>query len=338
MKKIIMVIFFILTLVIGVLGGCTQNKEETNGKNTKSEIEVVLRLADVHNEGYPTVMADKEFARLVEEKTDGRIKVEVYPEGQLGDEKVVVEQVQFGAIDITRTSLSPLTEIQKKLSVLMLPYLYRDKEHMFTVLDGDIGQEFLEGLQEINMLGLAWYDSGARSFYNSKREINSVEDLKGLKIRVQQSELMFDLVDVLGASPTPMPFSEVYSAVQTGVIDGAENNWSSYLSTSHYKVAKYYTVDEHTRVPEMLLISKLTFDNLTQEDQEIIKEAAQKAAIFEREEWAKAEQEAEKKIIENGNIITRLKSKEDFQDAVAPLYDKYGAEYKELIDRIIHTK
>lgn len=338
MKKIIMLIFLILTILIVVLVGCTQNKEETNGKNTKSEIQVVLRLADVHNEGYPTVMADKEFARLVEEKTNGRIKVEVYPDGQLGDEKAVVEQVQFGAIDITRTSLSPLTEIQKKLSVLMLPYLYRDKEHMFTVLDGEIGQEFLEGLQEINMLGLAWYDSGARSFYNSKREINSVEDLKGLKIRVQQSELMFDLVEVLGASPTPMSFSEVYSAVQTGVIDGAENNWSSYLSTSHYKVAKYYTVDEHTRVPEMLLISKLTFDNLSQEDQEIIKEAAKEAAIFEREEWAKAEQEAEKKIIENGNIITRLKSKEDFQDAVAPLYDKYGAEYKELIDRIINTK
>ncbi|SHJ99005.1 TRAP transporter substrate-binding protein [Paramaledivibacter caminithermalis] len=336
-------IFVALVLVIGMLSGCGAKQEETQtSQNPAKESEktepIVLRLADVHNDGYPTVIGDREFARLVEERTDGRIKVEVYPGGQLGDEKTVIEQVQFGAIDLTRTSISPLTEFQKKLSVLMLPYIYRDKEHMFKVLDGPMGEEFLNGLSEANMLGLCWYDAGARSFYNSKKEIKTVEDLKGLKIRVQKSEIMLDLVKALGASPTPMAFSEVYSAIQTGVIDGAENNWASYLTTSHYEVAKYYTVDEHTRVPEMILMSKMTFDKLSPEDQKIIKEAAKEAALVEREEWAKAEAEAEEKIVANGNIVTRLESKDEFQKAVSSLYDKYGADYKDLIEKIINTK
>ncbi len=349
MKKFLSV-FLVLTLVIGMLGGCAQKNEVSQAPAEKAEstekvekIEekakpIVLRLADVHNDGYPTVMGDREFARLVEEKTNGRVKIEVYPGGQLGDEKTVIEQVQFGAIDLTRTSISPLTEFQKKLSALMLPYIYRDKEHMFKVLDGPLGDQFLNDLQEANMLGLSWYDAGARSFYNSKKEIKTVEDLKGLKIRVQKSEIMLDLVKALGASPTPMAFSEVYSAIQTGVIDGAENNWASYLSTSHFEVAKYYTVDEHTRVPEMILMSKMTFDKLSAEDQKTIKEAAKEAALFERKEWAKAEKEAEEKIVENGNVVTRLDSKDEFQKSVSSLYDKYGADYKDLIEKIISTK
>lgn len=343
--KRFMSVFLVLILIIGVLGGCAQKNEVTQEPQEKegnvekaTEETVVLRLADVHNDGYPTVMGDREFARLVEERTNGRVKVEVYSGGQLGDEKTVIEQVQFGAIDLTRTSISPLTEFQKKLSILMLPYLYRDKEHMFKVLDGEIGEQFLNDLKEVNMVGLCWYDSGARSFYNSKREIKTVEDLKGLKIRVQKSEIMLDLVKALGASPTPMAFSEVYSALQTGVIDGAENNWPSYLSTSHYEVAKYYTIDEHTRVPEMILMSKMTFDKLSEEDQKIVKEAAKEAALYEREQWAKTIKEAEEEIVKNGNIITRLDSKDEFQKAVYPLYDKYGADYKDLIEKIINTK
>lgn len=351
MKKVLSLLL-VFMLVFTVLVGCggqkpaeepaptaTENKPAEPAKEPEKKVEpIVLRLADVHNDGYPTVMGDREFARLVEEGTEGRVVVEVYPGGQLGDEKTVIEQVQFGAIDLTRTSISPLTEFQKKLSVLMLPYLYENKEHMFKVLDGPIGDEFLNNLAEVNMLGLCWYDSGARSFYNSKKEIKTPEDLKGLKIRVQKSEIMLDLVKALGGSPTPMAFSEVYSALQTGVIDGAENNWPSYLSTSHYEVAKYYTVDEHTRVPEMILMSKMTFDKIPAEDQKIVREAAKKAALFEREAWAKNIKDAEAKIVENGNIITRLDSKDAFQKSVMPLYDKYGAEYKELIQQIIDAK
>jgi len=349
MKKIISLLL-VLVLAIGGFAGCAKAPESTEAAEApateavkeeaaKEEVKpIVLRMADVHNDGYPTVMGDREFARLVEERTDGRIKIEVYPGGQLGDEKTVIEQVQFGAIDLTRTSISPLTEFQKKLSVLMLPYLYRDKDHMFSVLDGEIGEEFLNDLTEVNMIGLSWYDSGARSFYNSKRPIETVADLDGLKIRVQKSEIMLDLVKSLGASPTPMAFSEVYSALQTGVIDGAENNWPSYLSTSHYEVAKYYTVDEHTRVPEMILMSNMTYEKLSEEDQKIIKQAAIEGAVYEREQWAKQIKEAEEEIVANGNIITRLDSKDEFQKAVMPLYEKYGAEYTDLIQKIIDTK
>lgn len=327
-------------LVMSLAAGCGSSNNGGTNKEAEKKPEVVLRLADNHSGDYPTIIGDKKFAELVEEKTDGRIKVEVYDGGQLGDEKTVIEQVQFGAIDVTRTSISPLTEFDKKLSVLMLPYLYRDKEHMFTVLDGEIGDEFLKGLEEHNYVGLCWFDSGARSFYNSKKEVKSVEDLEGLKIRVQKSQIMMDLVQALGASPTPMAFSEVYSAIQTKVIDGAENNWPSYLSTSHYEVAKYFTVDEHTRVPELILMSKLTFDKLSAEDQKIIKEAAQEAAIVEREAWEAKAKSAEEEIVAAGNIITRLEAptKQTFQDTVKPLYEKYGAGYEEIIQKIIDTK
>ncbi|MFZ5968557.1 MAG: TRAP transporter substrate-binding protein [Bacillota bacterium] len=342
MKKAFIVIMCLM-LVFSLLVGCTPKEEPKAEAPAQAEAPVavepvVLRLADTHNDGYVTVRADREFAKLVEEKTNGRVKVEVYPGAQLGDEKTTIEQVQFGAIDFVRTSISPLAEFNKELSILMLPYLYRDTEHMFKVLDGSIGEKFLSDLQENNLLGLSWFDGGSRNFYNTKREIKTVADLKGLKIRVQESKLMMDLVKALGASPTPMAFGEVYSALQTGVIDGAENNWPSYLSTSHYEVAKYFTVDEHTRAPEMIVVSKMTFDKLSPEDQAAIKEAAKEAALFQRVEWAKGEKEAEEKIIANGNTITRLESNKEFQDAVKSLYDEFGADYKDTIDQIINTK
>ncbi|AOY76074.1 TRAP transporter substrate-binding protein [Clostridium formicaceticum] len=332
-------------LVIGLLSGCTSNNQSNTGNSTDnaggqagSTDQIVLRLADTHNEGYVTVRADREFARLVEEKTNGRVKVEVYPGAQLGDEKATIEQAQFGAIDFVRTSISPLSEFNKDLGILMLPYLYRDVDHMFSVLDGEIGENFLASLQENNLLGLTWFDGGARNFYNTKQEIKTVDDLKGMKIRVQESKLMMDLVTALGAIPTPMPFGDVYSGLQTGVIDGAENNWPSYFSTSHYEVAKYYTVDEHTRAPEVILISKMTFDKLSSEDQEAIKEAAKEASLFQREEWAKEEAAAEAEVVAKGSVITRLESNQEFQDAVQSIYAEFGAGYEELIQRIIDTK
>ncbi|SNR96741.1 tripartite ATP-independent transporter solute receptor, DctP family [Anaerovirgula multivorans] len=345
MKKS-MILLMCTVLVIGLLAGCSSNSPapaetpETNaGSDDGSNGEtIVLRLADTHNDGYVTVEADREFARLVEEKTEGRVKVEVYPGAVLGDEKATIEQAQFGAIDFVRTSISPLSEFNKELGILMLPYLYRDVDHMFNVLDGEIGDDFLESLEENNLLGLTWFDGGARNFYNTKKEVKSVEDLKGMKIRVQESKLMMDLVTSLGAVPTPMAFGDVYSALQTGVIDGAENNWPSYFSTSHYEVAKYYTVDEHTRAPEVILVSKMTFDKLSAEDQEAIKEAAKEASLFQRVEWAKEEAAAEEAVVAKGAVITRLESNQEFQDAVQSMYAEFGAGYEDLIERIINTK
>ena len=301
---------------------------------------MVLRYADNQPYDYPTTEAARFFAQLVEERTDGRIKIEVYHGGQLGDEKAVIEQLQFGAVDFARVSLSPLAEFEKSLNVLQLPYLYKSYEQMWKVLDGKIGQDFLASVQPQGLIGLAWYDGGARNFYNSKRVVDELSDLKGLKIRVQENNLMMDMVAALGAKATPMPYGEVYSGLQTGVIDGAENNWPSYESTSHYEVAPYYTLDAHTRVPEMVMCSEITWNKLSAEDQKIVAECAQESALKERELWKAREAASEAKVREGGATITELKpgEMEKFQAAMDPLYAQYGKGYEDIIKAIKETK
>lgn len=306
----------------------------SDGGDVKPEF--VFRYAENQPQDYPTTQGAYKFAELVKEKTNGRIDVQVYHGAQLGDEKSVIEQLQFGGIDFTRVSLSPLAEFSKELNVLQLPYLYRDGAHMWKVLEGEIGDQFLTGVESSGMIGLSWYDAGARNFYNSQREVKSLDDMKGLKIRVQESEMMMDMAKALGAEPTPMAYGEVYSSLQTGVIDGAENNWPSYESTSHYEVAKYFCIDEHTRVPEMQLVSKMTMDKLTPEDQQIIRDCAKESALYERELWAAREKESEEKVKAGGAVITELtpEVKQSFQDAVAPLYEKFAADYMDIVNKI----
>lgn len=302
--------------------------------------QIVLRLAEIHPADYPTTQGDLEFARLVEEKSQGRIKVEVYYGAQLGDEKTVVEQVQFGAIDFARISVSPVSEFAKDLNALQMPYLYRDGEHMWKVLNGPIGEAMLKSVEKAKLIGLNWYDAGARNFYNSKKEIKSIADLKGMKIRVQQSKLMMEMIEAFGASPSPMPMGDVYSALQTGVIDGAENNWPSYISASHFEVAKFYTVDRHTMVPEITVASQVTMSKLSPEDQELIKQAAKEATPFQIEKWAAREKTDEEKAKAAGCTITYLDAATvaEFQKAMQPLYEKYGKDYADLIKQIQETK
>ncbi|MDK2878413.1 MAG: hypothetical protein PWR06_1129 [Thermoanaerobacteraceae bacterium] len=347
-KKVVLLTCVVLLLF--ALVGCGQQAGNTQSSNqqqssqqqsqqeSKPQEQMVLKLAENQPEDYPTTIGDKEFAKIVEEKTNGRIKIEVYAGGQLGDEKSVIEAVQMGGIDFARVNAQPLSDFAKPLRVLSLPYLFDNREHLWKVLDGPIGDEILDTLKDASMIGLAYYDSGARSFYNSKHEVKTPADLKGLKIRVQQSELMVGLVEALGASATPMAYGEVYSGLQTGVIDGAENNWPSYYSTSHYEVAKYYTLDYHTMTPEVVIASKALWDKLSDEDKKIIKEAARASEETQKKAW----QEYEKKSIEavkaKGNVITEVKDLKPWQDAVKPLYDKFGADYKDLIEKIKAAK
>jgi TRAP-type C4-dicarboxylate transport system substrate-binding protein len=208
---------------------------------------------------------------------------------------------------------------------------------MWKVLKGETGQKLLKAVEDYKFYGLCYYESGARSFYNSKREIKVVADLKGLKIRVQKSQLMLDLVNTLGANATPMAFGEVYDAISKGVIDGAENNWPSYESTGHYEVANYYTLDMHTRVPEILVASKIAFDKkLTPEQRELVMKAAQDTQDFVIEKWNERVEASKKIIVENGNVITELtpEAQQGFMDAVQPLYDKYGAKHSAIIEEI----
>lgn len=299
--------------------------------------EFVLTYAENQAEDYPTTQGAYKFAELVKEKTGGKIEIQVNAGGLLGDEKTVIEQLQFGGVDFARVSLSPLAEFVPKLNVLQMPYLYTGPEHMWKVLEGEIGDDFLNSFDGSNLVPLSWYDAGARNFYNSKRPIERLEDMKGMRIRVQESELMIDMIESLGADPVPMAFGDVYSNLQTGKVDGAENNWPSYESTRHYEVARYYTTDEHTRVPELQLVSQSTWNKLSPEYQTIIKDCAQESAVYERQLWQEREKVSEEKIRQAGCVITELSPEEKarFQEAVSPMYKKYCAEYVDMINQIV---
>lgn len=305
-----------------------------------AEPEFIFRYADNQPEDYPTTVAAKRFADLVFERTYGRIKIEVYGGAQLGDEKSVIEQLQFGGIDFCRVSASPLAEFSPSLNVLQMPYLYRDEAHMWQVLDGQIGQDFLDSLDAAGFIGLSWYSSGSRNFYNSIRPVNTLEDLAGLKIRVQENDLMMGMVTALGANPTPMAYGEVYGGLQTGTIDGAENNWPSYQTTSHYEVAKYFVLDGHTRVPEPQLMSKVTANKLSAEDIEIIKQCAAESALYQRELWTEQEAASEEIVRAAGNTITELSDEEmaKFVAACQPLYKQFCSNYMGIIADIKATE
>ena len=307
------------------------------GKADSGVPEFVLTYAENQAEDYPTTQGAYKFAELVNQRTNGKIEIQVNAGGTLGDERSVIEQLQFGGVDFARVSLSPLAEFVPKLNVLQMPYLYTGPEHMWRVLEGKIGDDFMNSFGDSNLIPLSWYDAGARNFYNSVRPIETLEDIRGMNIRVQESELMVDTIKALGANPVPMAYGDVYSGLQTGKIDGAENNWPSYESTRHYEVAGYYTIDEHTRVPELQLVAQSTWDKLSPEYQNIIRECAQESAVYERKLWQEREKISEQKIREAGCVITELSAEEKarFQDAVSPMYELYCADYVDIIDQIV---
>jgi tripartite ATP-independent transporter DctP family solute receptor len=311
----------------------------TSSPSKVSAAPIVMKLAETHPQDYPTTKGDYEFARLVKERSNGRIVVEVYHSKQLGEERAVIEQVQLGAIDMTRVSISAVSAFVRDLDAFQLPYLYRDAAHMWKVLNGPIGEEILKKHEAYNFVGVGWFEAGSRNFY-TKKQVKTVGDLKGMKIRVQQAPLMVGMVEALGAVATPLPFGEVYSALQTGVVDGAENNWPSYLSTSHYEVAKYFIVDEHTRVPEITVGSKKVFDKLSKEDRALIIKAMKDAQPYQFKLWVDFEKVAEKTVREKGSTITQVSpaEKQKFMDAMKPLYDKQSSEIMGVVNKIRAVK
>ncbi|WP_128255580.1 TRAP transporter substrate-binding protein [Falsirhodobacter deserti] len=305
-----------------------------------SACETTLRSSDTHPDGYPTVEAVRAMGEMVKERSGGRICIEVYPSSQLGEEKDAIEQTQFGVIDMIRASFGTFDTLIPETRIVSLPYLFRDVDHMHAVMDGEIGDGILESFAAHDLVGLAFYDAGARSFYNSQKPISSIEDMEGMKFRVIQSDVFVDMVDALGANATPMPYGEVYSSIQTGILDGAENNWPSYDTSGHYEVAKYFTLDEHLIVPEIVAMSKSTWDGLSAEDQEIIRQAAQDSVAVQRDLWAKAEAASRARVEEAGVEIVEGIDKQPFIDAMAPLYEKYVTtpEAKDLVQRIRDTE
>jgi tripartite ATP-independent transporter DctP family solute receptor len=236
-----------------------------------------FRSSDVHPDDYPTVMAVKKMGEIIAEHTGGKDTIKVFGQSALGSEKDTVEQVKLGALDMVRVNVAAFNNIVPETIVPALPFLFKSKEHMRKTLDGPVGDEILAALEPQGFVGLAFYDSGSRSFYTTEKPIKTVADMKGLKLRVQQSDLWVMLIELLGGNPTPLPYAEVYTALKTGVVDGAENNWPSYESSHHYEVAKYYSLTEHSMSPEILVFSKAVWDTLPKEEQDIIREAAKES-------------------------------------------------------------
>ncbi|HMN74166.1 MAG TPA: TRAP transporter substrate-binding protein [Rhodoblastus sp.] len=295
-----------------------------------------FRAADNQTADYPTVLALEYMSRLVAERTQGRHRMIVFHSRQLGEEKETIEQARAGAIDINRINAAPLSSLSPEVETLGLPFLFRSTDQMWSVLQGDIGDQILASLYPHGLVGLTFYESGARSIYNSVRPIRKLEDLKGLRIRVQQSELQKSMIRALGAEPIPLSYGQVMTGLATGIIDGAENNWPSYVTTDHYKVARHYTLTEHTMSPEVLVMSRKAWDALSPEDQKIFKDAARDSGSYMHLQWRAFEDRAREEARSAGNHIVEEFDRAPFEAAMKPIYDEAmkNARMRELVEKI----
>jgi tripartite ATP-independent transporter DctP family solute receptor len=295
-----------------------------------------FRAADTQNEDYPTVQALRFMGRLVSERTGGRHEVKVFHSRQLGEEKETLEQTRAGAIDLNRTNVALIGNIVPAMNVLALPFLFRSIEHMQKVLDGPIGSEILGSFEPYGFVGLAFYDSGARSIYNNIRPVRSIADLKGLRLRVQQSEQMSDMIRALGASPVELPYGQVLTGLATKLIDGAENNWPSFVTTDHYKHAGHYTLTEHSMSPEVLVMSLKAWQSLSTEERRIFRESALRSSQFMREKWRDLEEQSRKQAESAGVVIVTEIDKKPFEAAMTGIYVKAqrNPAAAQLIERI----
>jgi tripartite ATP-independent transporter DctP family solute receptor len=295
-----------------------------------------LRAADTQNEDYPTVQALRFMGHVISERSNGRYQVKVFHSRQLGEEKETLEQTRAGAIDLNRTNVALIGNLNPSVNVLAMPFLFRSIEHMQKVLDGPIGAEILDSFEPHGFVGLAFYDSGARSIYNNVRPMRSLADVKGLRIRVQQSEQMSEMIRSLGAEPVELPYGQVLTGLVTKLIDGAENNWPSFVTTDHYRHAGYYTLTEHTMSPEVLVISHKMWVTLSPEDRKIFREAALRSSQFMREKWRDLEEQSRKRAESSGVTIVTDIDKKPLEAAMAGIYAKARRDpaAAQLIERI----
>ncbi len=328
MKKVNLVKLGLVGL--GLLMGVSQ--VDAQASSVKNEKQILLRLAENQPETNPVTVAMRKFSSLVKEKTNGSVIIEVYASAQLGSESENIEQVQAGILDMARVNSVTLAQLVSPFKVFTLPYIFENQEHKFKVLNGEIGKKVLESLDRFNMIGFDYLEAGTRNFYTVKKPIKSVSDLKGQKIRVQKSEVVIKMVKLLGGIPTPMNYGEVFTSLQTGVIDGAENDFVSYSTSGHSEVAKHYTLDGHLSPPALVIISKRSWAKLSKKQKIAVREASKEATEFEIKAMNAKQLEFQEKVEKSGTKIYSVNVRE-FQDRLAPLYNDYP-EFSEVIKSI----
>ncbi len=312
-------------LLILILVGCGEEKKSN-----------VIKLAHGLDVNHPVHKGMVYMAELVEEDSKGELTIQIYPNSQLGSERECLELLQIGSIGMTKVSGAVLEAFDPDLRIFGIPYIFQDREHFYRTIDGPIGEELLLAAEKFWLRGLTYFDAGARSFYTRNKPIHTPEDLANLKIRVQESNTAMQMVSSLGGMGTPLAWGELYTALQQGVVDGAENNIPSLLTSRHYEVCDYYTLDEHTYVPDLLMISKLVWDKLSEQEQKWISDAADKAAIYQRKLWQQAEIDDLEKIEASGTTVI-YPDKSKFAEKVAPMYELYKND-KKLYDLIMKLK
>ena len=306
-----------------------------------AQTKVVLKATDVHPLGYPTVEAVVRMGKKLEAATNGRLSIQMYPSMQLGGEKEMIEQAQVGALQMARISVGPMGPIVPELNVFNLPFMFRDNAHMEKVIDGPIGDELMKKLSDhptAGLIGLAWMNAGSRNVYNSKHPVNTVQDLKGLKIRMMGNPVFVDTMNSLGGNGIAMGYDQLINALQTGVVDGAENNEPSYATGQHYRHAKFYSMTGHLMIPEILVFSKRSWQTLSKEDQDLITKLGREAQQEQRGLWYEMEKKSMADMKAAGAQVNEVADRKPFQAAVKSVWDKYGAQHTALIQRIQDVK
>lgn len=323
--------------IAGLLLTCLVLAAPAGCRNKKTTPQVVLKLGHSLDITHPVHKAMVFMAEQVKEKSAGRMQVEIFPNEQLGNEKECIEALQLGYLAMTKASAAPMEGFVPLIKIFGIPYLFRDSDHFWKVANGPIGKQLLIAGQSQRLRGLCYYDAGARSFY-TKKEINTPDDLKNLKVRVQNSAMAMKLIDAMGGSPTPVPWGELYTCLEQGVVDAAENNPPSFRTSRHYEVCKYYILDEHTRVPDILMISTRVWNNLSEEFQQILQQAVDESVEYQRKIWAQAEEE-DMKIVEKSGVNIIRPDKEPFRAAVKQVWDEFeGTDVGNLIREIQEVK